>query len=76
MSHNKNEANPIASELEVLPTEALEVTVWPEKARVVLDTCAPMRRQRPVMARPWRWWLACCKVTAEVRGVLRRVRLS
>jgi len=38
--------------------------------------CAPMRRQRPVMARPWRWWLACCKATTEVRGVLRRVPLS
>ena len=76
MSHNENKVNPIASELEVLPTEALEVMVWSEKARGELAACAPTRRQRPVMSRPWRWWLACCKATAEVRGVLRRVRLS
>ena len=76
MSHSENEANLIASELKVLPMEALEVMVWPEKARVELVTCAPTRRQRPVMARPWWWWLACCKATAEVRGVLRRVQLS
>ena len=68
MSHSKNEANPIASELEVLPTEALEVTVWLEKARVELATCAPTRRQRPVMARPRRWWLACCKLWLRCAG--------
>ena len=33
-------------------------------------------RRRPMMARPRQWWLACCKATAEVRGVLRRVRRS
>jgi len=76
VSDSENEVNPIASELEVLPTEVLEVTVWSEKARGELAVCAPMRRQRPVMARPRQWWLACCKATAEVRGVLRRVRLS
>jgi len=26
------------------------------------------------VARPPRWWLACCEATAVVRGVLRRVR--
>ena len=76
MSHSENKVNPIASELEVLPTEAPKVTVWPEKARGELAACAPTRRQRLVMARSRRWWLACCKAMAEVRGVLRRVRLS
>ena len=70
MSRSKNEVNPIASELKVLPTEALEVTVWPEKARGELAVCAPMRRQCPVTTRPRRWWLACCKATAEVCGCL------
>ena len=32
MSHSENEANHIASELEELPMETLEVMVWPEKA--------------------------------------------
>ena len=54
MSHSKNKANQIASELEALPTETLEVTVWPEKARGELATCAPTMRRRPVMARPHR----------------------
>ena len=76
MSHSEKEANPIDSELEVLPTEALEVMVWPEKTRVELATCTPTRQQRPVMAQPRRWWLACCKATVEVRGVFRRVQLS
>ena len=50
MSHSKNEANQIARELEALPTETLEVTVWPEKARGELVACAPTRRQRTTMA--------------------------
>ena len=51
MSHNENEANQIARELEALPTETLEVLVWPEKARAELAACAPMRRRRTVMPR-------------------------
>ena len=50
MSHSENKVNPIASELEVLPTEAPKVTVWPEKARGELAACAPMMRWRLVMA--------------------------
>ena len=40
MSHSESEANQIASELEELPMETLEVTVWPEKARGELAACA------------------------------------
>ena len=54
MSHSENKANQIASELEELPTETLEVVVWPEKAQGELAACAPMMRRRPVMARPHR----------------------
>ena len=36
MSHSENKANQIASELEALPIETLEVMVWPEKARAEL----------------------------------------
>ena len=51
MSHSENEANLIASELKVLPMEALEVMVWPEKARAELAACALTRRRRTTMAR-------------------------
>ena len=54
MSHNDSEAKQIASELEELPTETLEVTVWLEKARGELAACALTMRRRPVMARPRR----------------------
>ena len=50
MSHSENGTNQIANELEALPTETLEVTVWPEKARGELAACAPMMRWRLVMA--------------------------
>ena len=52
VSNSQNKANQIASELEELPTETLEVTVWPEKARGELAMCASMMRWRLVMARP------------------------
>ena len=51
MSHSENGANQIANELEALPTETLEVTVWPEKARAEPAACAPTRRRRTAMAR-------------------------
>ena len=51
MSHNKNRANQMASELKALPMETLEVSVWLEKARAELAACAPTMRQRPMMAR-------------------------
>jgi hypothetical protein len=50
VSHSKNRTNQIASELKALPTETLEVTVWPGKARAKLVVCAPMRRWRTAMA--------------------------
>ena len=50
MSLSENETNQIASKLKALPTETLEVTVWPEKARAELATCAPTRRRRMAMA--------------------------
>ena len=48
---SENKTNQIASELKALPTETLEVMVWPEKARAKLAACAPMRRRRTAMAR-------------------------
>ena len=42
MNHSENGVNPMASELEALPMETLEVTVWSEKARGELAACAPM----------------------------------
>ena len=51
MSHSESEANQIASELEELPTETLEVPVWTEMARAELVACPPMRRRGMAMAR-------------------------
>ena len=76
MSHSENRANKLASELKELPTETVEVSVWPEKARAELAACAPMMRRRTVMARPCRGRLGYGKATTEVRRVLRRVRLG
>ena len=51
VSHSENGTNQIASELKALPTETLEVMVWPEKVRAELATCASMRRRHTAMAR-------------------------
>ena len=59
MSHNENEANQIARELEALPTETLEVPVWTEMARAELVACAPMRRRGMAMARLCQGLLYC-----------------
>ena len=76
MSHSENGANKLASELKELPTETVEMSVWPEMAQVELAACAPMMWRCTAMARP-RWGrLGCCKATTEVRWVLRRVRLG
>ena len=76
MNDSEDGARNEASELKGLPKGTFALMVWPEVARAELAVCTPTLRWRPVMARPRRWWLAYCKATATVRGVLRRVRLS
>ena len=76
MSDSEDGARNEASELKGLPKGTFALMVRLGVARAELAACTSTLRRRPVMARPWRWWLACCKVMVAVRGVLRRVRLG
>ena len=76
MSHSENGANKLASELKELPTETVEVSVQPEKARAELAMCASTMRRRTAMARPRQGRLGYGKAMTEVRRVLKRVRLG
>ena len=76
VSHSESRANQLASELKELPTETVEMSVQPKKARAEPTACAPMIRWCTAMAHPHRGRQGCCKAMTEVRGVLRRVILG
>ena len=76
MSHSENRANKLASELKELPTETVEVSVQPEKARAELAMCASTMRRRTAMARPRQGKLGYGSASGEVRNMLSGWRLG
>ena len=74
MSYNSVGVNRVASELQTLTTEPIEVVVRPEAARAKLAVCARTVQWCTVVARLHQVWLEGGSNMARVRRVMVRWR--